>query len=66
MSSMAFPLTAYLKEAVTELKKVAWPTRRVALRSTGVVLAFTTVIAAFLGVVDYLFTLGFNYLIDLA
>ncbi|EKD76242.1 MAG: hypothetical protein ACD_43C00180G0002 [uncultured bacterium] len=63
---MAFSLPSYLKESVAELKKVAWPTRQEALRSTGIVVAFSVVIAAFLGLVDYLFTLGLNYLIDLA
>ncbi len=63
---MDFSLPTYLKESVAELKKVAWPTRQEALRSTGVVVGFSVVIAAFLGLVDYLFTLGLNYLIDLA
>lgn len=61
---MAFSLPNYLKESVAELRKVAWPTRPAALRSTGIVLAFTVVVAAFLGLVDYLFTLGINYLIE--
>lgn len=64
--SLKFSLATYLKESVAELKKVAWPTRREALRSTGIVLGFSVVIAAFLGLLDYLFTLGLNYLIDLA
>lgn len=63
---MAFSLTAYLKESVTELRKVSWPTRQEALRSTGIVIAFTAGVSIFLGVIDYLFTLGLNYVIAIS
>lgn len=63
---MAFSLTAYLKESVAELRKVTWPTRQETMRSTGVVIAFTAGIALFLGLVDFVFNLGLNYLIDIA
>ena len=63
---MSFSLTKYLKESVAELKKVSWPTRQEALRSTGIVVAFTASVSIFLGLVDYLFNLGLNYLISIA
>ncbi|MBI4407975.1 MAG: preprotein translocase subunit SecE [Candidatus Kerfeldbacteria bacterium] len=63
---MAFSLPAYFKESIAELRKVAWPTRQATIKSTGIVLLFTASTAIFLGVIDYLFTLGLNYLIDLA
>ncbi|EKD78265.1 MAG: hypothetical protein ACD_41C00381G0001 [uncultured bacterium] len=63
---MAFSLVSYVKESVAELRKVAWPTRPAALRSTGIVLGFSVLMASFLGLVDYLFTLGINYLINYA
>lgn len=63
---MAFSLSVYFKESIAELRKVSWPTRQATLKSTGIVLLFTGSTAIFLGAVDYLFTLGLNYLIDLA
>lgn len=63
---MAFSLPAYFKESIAELRKVSWPTRQDTIRSTGIVLLFTLATAVFLGVIDYLFTLGLNYLIDVA
>lgn len=63
---MAFSLPAYFKESIAELRKVSWPTRQDTVRSTGIVLLFTLTTAIFLGIIDYLFTLGLNYLIDLA
>lgn len=63
---MAFSLPKYLKESVAELRKVSWPTRQEAMRSTGIVIAFTASVAVFLGVVDYLFTLGLNYVIAIS
>ncbi len=63
---MAFSLSAYFKESIAELRKVVWPTRQATIKSTGIVLLFTASTAIFLGAVDYLFTLGLNYIIDLA
>jgi preprotein translocase subunit SecE len=42
----------FAKEAVTEAKKVVWPTRKETLRMTGLVFAFVIVMAAFLYVTD--------------
>jgi preprotein translocase subunit SecE len=43
----------YLREVVTELKKVVWPTRSRVIRLTGVVVTMVTLIAFFLFLVDY-------------
>lgn len=61
---MAFSPVTYLKNSWVELKKVTWPTRQEAMRSTGVVVLFSVIVAGFLGVLDYLFTLGLNFVID--
>lgn len=61
---MAFSLTTYLKETYAELKKVTWPTRQEAFKSTLTVIAFSLIVAAFLGAIDYVFSLGLNYLIE--
>lgn len=53
----------YFKEAKSELKKVTWPTRQQALNHTLLVIGISLGMAAFLGILDYLFTLGFEYII---
>jgi preprotein translocase subunit SecE len=45
---------AYAQEAITETKKVVWPSRKETVQSTGVVVAFVIVMALFLWVVDAL------------
>ena len=58
-------LTQYFKESQAELKKVQWPTRTETVRLTVVVIGASIGLAAFLGVVDYLFTLGLQKLLNL-
>lgn len=53
----------YFKEAKSELKKVSWPSREQTRNHTLLVIGISLGIAAFLGLLDYLFTLGFEYLI---
>lgn len=48
------PVT-FLKEVVTELKKVTWPTRQETIKLTVIVLVISAVVAAFVGGLDYLF-----------
>lgn len=60
----SFSLGSYLKNAYAELKKVTWPTRQEALKSTLVVVGFSVVVAGFLGLIDYCFNLGLDYLIS--
>ncbi len=43
---------AFGREAVTEVKKVVWPTRKESLQTAGIVFAFVIVMAAFLWVSD--------------
>ena len=42
----------FAREAVTEVKKVVWPTRKESLQTAGIVFAFVVVMAAFLWVSD--------------
>ena len=42
-------------EAVSELRRVTWPTRDETIRLTIMVIAVSAVIGAFLGVIDILF-----------
>lgn len=43
---------AFAREAVTETKKVVWPTRKESFQTTGAVFAFVAVMAVFLWVSD--------------
>jgi preprotein translocase subunit SecE len=43
---------AFLRETVTEVKKVVWPTRKESLQTAGIVFAFVLVMAVFLWVSD--------------
>ena len=54
----------YWRETRLELRKVHWPTRREAWSLTKIVLIVTISMAAFLGMLDYLFTLELNGIVD--
>ena len=43
---------AFTQEAITETKKVVWPSRKETMQTTGVVVLFVIVMALFLWVVD--------------
>ena len=42
----------FLRDAITEVKKVVWPTRKESLQTAGIVFAFVLVMAVFLWVSD--------------
>jgi len=43
----------YIKDSISELKKVIWPTRKEVIKKTGQVLFISIFVAFFLGVVDF-------------
>ena len=43
----------YIKDSITELKKVIWPTKKEVIKKTGQVLFISLFVAFFLGVVDF-------------
>jgi len=43
----------FLREVVSELKKVNWPTKNETIRLTGVVIIISAVVAAFIGGLDW-------------
>ncbi|MBI3287368.1 MAG: preprotein translocase subunit SecE [Chloroflexi bacterium] len=59
------PIAEFLRETRSELRKVVWPSRQDAIRMTLIVIAVTLGMATLLGLIDYLFTVGFSRLIDL-
>lgn len=58
-------IVRYFREAVTELRKVNWPTRQEATRLTVIVLIVVTVMSTFLAVLDYLYARFFGFLFTL-
>ena len=43
---------AFVRDAITEVKKVVWPTRKESLQTAGIVFAFVVIMAVFLWVSD--------------
>jgi preprotein translocase subunit SecE len=48
-------LRRYLTESISELRKVAWPTRETVVRLTLLVIAVSIVVGAYIGVLDVVF-----------
>jgi preprotein translocase subunit SecE len=49
------PIT-YIKETISELKLVRWPTRQETINLTVIVLAISFIVGAYVGGLDFLFT----------
>lgn len=56
-------LTNYIKESVIEMKKVTWPTKKEVYNYTLMVIFISLAVAVFLGFLDFVFNLGFNFII---
>ena len=57
--------SAISRETRGEMRKVTWPTREEAWRLTWIVILVTIAFIIFLGVLDWVFSSGFQGLIDL-
>jgi len=55
----------YVQASAEELRKVTWPTKNQAVRMTFLVLGFCMVVALILGVLDFVFGIGYRSLLDL-
>jgi preprotein translocase subunit SecE len=53
---------SFLTDVRVELKKVSWPTRSEAINLTIIVVVVTTFLAIVLGLLDYIYSLGFGLL----
>ena len=53
----------YIKETIGELRKVTWPTRREATNLTIVVIIVTFSMSALLGVLDFIYTKVFAFIL---
>jgi preprotein translocase SecE subunit len=65
-SGYLMSLSTYFREAVSELHKVAWPTRTQAIRISGIVLAATFIAAAVFGAFDSALAWGYAQLLSLS
>lgn len=55
--------TNYIKSSIEEMKKVTWPTKKETENYTYLIICISLAVAAFLGILDYIFSLGFEILI---
>lgn len=49
-------IVRYIRESVSEMRKVVWPTQQETIRLTGVVIGISVVIGLLLGAADFIFT----------
>jgi preprotein translocase subunit SecE len=56
-------LFTYVREAREELRKVTWPNRQTTTKYSLVVVVVCVALAAFFGGLDWLLTMGLNWLI---
>ena len=56
-------LTNYIKGSAEEMKKVTWPTKKETQNYTYLVIGISLAVAAFLGILDYIFSFGFEMLL---
>ena len=58
-------ISRLLRETVAELRKVNWPTRQEATQLTLLVLLVIFIMSSLLGVLDYLFSKLFGFIVTL-
>ncbi len=56
-------LSNYLRDTVSELKQVSWPTQKLAFLYTALVIIISVIVSLFLGVFDFAFTRGIEYIV---
>ena len=56
-------ITNYIKEVIAETKNVTWPTRNQTVVFTVAVLVISIAVAYYLGLLDYLFSRGLDFLL---
>ncbi len=49
-------VVSYLRDTVTELKQVRWPTRQATFKLTGIVIGISLCVGIYIGLLDYTFT----------
>jgi preprotein translocase subunit SecE len=54
----------YIKSSIAEMKKVTWPTKKETREYTLLVIGISLAIAMLLGILDFFFTMGLNFIIS--
>lgn len=57
-------IAKYFKDVKAEFKKVIWPTLKQTANNTVVVIAVVVIFAVVVGLLDYFFSWGFNWLVS--
>ncbi len=57
-------IVSYIRESIAEMKKVTWPTKKETYNYTLLVIGISLGAAIFLGILDYLFTYGLQFIIN--
>ncbi len=55
----------FIREAIIELRKVAWPTRQETISTTGIVLITIVIMAAYIGAIDTLLSGVLSFLLKI-
>lgn len=55
----------FLRDALSELHSVTWPTRKYAINIAKITLGFVLVSAIFIWIMDYIFSSGYNFIFTL-
>ena len=58
-------LLNYVKDSITELKKVTWPTNKTTLHLTALVVIIGITFMVFLSLLDFVFNIGLEKLLSL-
>ncbi|HBA36434.1 TPA: preprotein translocase subunit SecE [Candidatus Falkowbacteria bacterium] len=56
-------LTNYIRESAAEMKKVTWPTKKETYNYTLLVIGISLAVAVFLGLLDYIFSTGLQFIV---
>jgi len=56
-------LINYIKESISEMKKVTWPTKKETYSYTLMVVGISLAVAVFLGALDFIFNLGIQFIV---
>ena len=56
-------LISYIKESISEMKKVTWPTKKETYNYTILVIGISLAVAVFLGALDFIFNLGLQLIV---
>ena len=59
------PVVGYVRDSVQEIRKVTWPTRHQATNMTILVIIISIAAAAIIAGLDYVFTLGYQKVLEL-